>query len=247
MRKQSFAGMANHVITDPQLYPSTKRVFFAMLAHCSRHSTVRKSVKELATLSHCSPATVQQALEQLQERGFIHKIRCFRYSQTLSRPVYARNAYQIKRSKLTGSYTLVPRELLKLDVTHSAFVAALYIYMKAGRQGRSYASLRTAAAQVGLSKATVCRAMQVLRQVQALTRLFCVMANKAFSCNSYFPTAWVRPFVGGGLIFSKHQVSNKITGVLYSEEKEIGVGQFGSLHSFSAFGRTVAAPFMSPG
>lgn len=247
MRKQSFAGMANHVITDPQLYPSTKRVFFAMLAYCSRHGTVRKSIKELAVLSHCSPSTVQQALEQLQERGFIHKIRCFRYSHALSRPVYARNAYQIKRGKLTGSYTLVPRELLKLDVTHSAFVAALYIYMKSGRQGRSYASLRTTAEQVYLSKATICRAMEALRHAQALVRLLCIKANRAFSCNSYFPTAWIRFLVGGGLIFSKHHVKNKITGDLYSEGKEIGVGQFGNLHRFSMLGRVAAAPFMSLG
>lgn len=246
MRKQSYTNMANHIITDPQLYPSTKRVFFAMLSRCSRHNTVRKSVAELAVLAKCSTATVQQALDQLQELGYIHKIRCFRYSVSFSRPVYARNAYQIKRSKLTGSYTLIPRSLLQLDVTHSTFVAAMYIYMTAGREGRSYASLRTAAAKTYLSKATICRALKALRMAQAFVRYFCVMANRAHSCNSYYPTDWVRSRVGGGLIFDKHHVINKIAGVLYLEGKRYGVCEFGSLNNYGPFQGLTAACFLSP-
>lgn len=234
MRKQSYAAMVNHIITDPQLYPSTKRVFFAMLCHCSRHNTVRKSVGELAALSGCSPATVQQALEQLQERGIIHKIRCFRYSASFSRPVYARNAYQIKRSKLTGSYTLIPRSLLQLNVTHSAFVAAMYIYMTSGREGRSFASLRTAAKKTYLSKATICRALKALRLAQAFVRYFCIMTNKAHSCNSYYPTDWIRSHARGGLIFNKHHVINKIAEEFYLEGKTYGVCEFGKINKPSA-------------
>lgn len=247
MRKQSYAVMVNHIITDPQLYPSTKRVFFAMLCYCSRHNTLRKSVGELAALSGCSPATVQQALDQLQEFGYIHKIRCFRYSVSFSKPVYARNAYQIKRSKLSGSYTMIPRSLLKLKVSHSAFVAAMYLYMTAGREGRSFASLRTAAKQTYLSKATICRVLKALRAAQAFVRLFCIMANRAHSCNSYYPTDWVRSHVGGGLNFSKHHVINKITKDSYLEEKTYGVFEFGKINNFGAAWRVSAAPFLSPG
>lgn len=245
MRKQSYTGMANHVITDPQLYPSTKKVLFVMLSHCSRHNTVRKSIAELAALAKCSPATVQQALEQLQELGYIHKIRCFRHSVSFSRPVYGRNAYQIKRSKLSGSYTLIPRSLLQLDVTHSTFVAAMYIYMTAGRKGRSYASLRLTADRTCLSKATICRALNALRLAQAFVRHFCIMDNRAHSCNSYYPTDWVRSRVGGGLIFDKHHVINKITGVLYLEGKIYGVPQFSSLNNFEAPRGMEAARFVS--
>lgn len=247
MRKQGYAVMVNHVITDSQLYPSTKRLFFAMLCHCSRHNTVRKSVGELAALSGCSPATVQQALDQLQEFGYIHKIRCFRYSVSFSRPVYARNAYQIKRSKLTGSYTMIPRSILQLDVTHSAFVAAMYIYMTAGREGRSFASLRTAAKQTYLSKATICRALKALRLAQAFVRYFCIMANRAHTCNNYYPREWIRSHVGGGLNFSKHHVNNKIAGVLYLEGKTYGVCEFGKMNNFGAAWRVSAAPCLSPG
>lgn len=247
MRKQSYAPMANHIITDPQLYPSTKRVLFAMLAHCSRHNTVRKSLSELARLSGCSPATVQQALEQLQERGIIHRIRCYRYSRFFSRPVYAKNAYQIQRSKLFGNYTLVPRSLLQLDVTHATFVAAMYIYMTAGREGRSYASLRTAAQQTYLSKATICRALKALRMAQAFVRYFCIMASRAHSCNSYYPTAWIRSFVGGGLNFREHPVINKIAKGFYLEGKTYGVFQFGNLNNFTITRDQCAFPFLSPG
>lgn len=247
MRKQSYAVMVNHIITDPQLYPSTKRVFFAMLCYCSRHNTLRKSVGELATLSGCSPATVQQALDQLQEFGYIHKIRCFRYSVSFSKPVYARNAYQIRRSKLAGSYTMIPRCLLQLDVSHSAFVAAMYLYMTAGREGRSFASLRTAAKQTYLSKATICRALKALRAAQAFVRLFCIMANRAHGCNSYYPTDWVRSHVGGGLNFSKHHVINKITKGSYLEKKTYGVFEFGKMNNFGAAWRVSAAPFLFPG
>ena len=246
MRKQSYVRMANHVITDPQLYPSTKKVLFAMLSRCSRHHTVRKSVGELAVLSKCSSATVQQALEQLQELGYIHKIRCFRYSASFSRPVYAKNAYQIKQAKLAGSFTLIPRSLLQLDVTHSTFVAAMYIYMTAGREGRSYASLRTAAARTYLSKATICRALNALRVAQAFVRYFCIMANRAHSCNSYYPTDWVRSRVGGGLIFDKHHVINKIAKALYLEGKTYGVFQFGNLNSFNPIACSAAANPCSP-
>ena len=228
MKKQcngwGYFPMPNCVIVEETLYYSTKRVFSTMLAYCGRHDTVRKSIEELAVLSGCCEATVQQALEQLEALGYIRKIHRWRYSRFFSRPVFDKNAYEINRKKLSGGFTLVPRELLRADVTHSAFVVALYVYMKSGRAGRSWASLRHTAKQLDMSKATVCRALELLRRLQILARLRCRKANRAFACNSFYPTAWVRPgktgtqarklfAVTGGLIFDKHKVINKITGV----------------------------------
>lgn len=119
--------------------------------------------------------------------------------------------------------------------------------MTAGREGRSFASLRTAAKQTYLSKATICRALKVLRAAQALVRYFCIMVNRAHSCNSYFPTDWVRSHVRGGLIFSKLHVNNKIAGVLYSEGKTYGVYEFGKMNNYGAAWRVSAAPSLSPG
>lgn len=245
MRKQSYVKTPNCIIVDDAMYSSTKRVLTAMLAYCSKKGTVRKSLEELAALSHCSTATVKRALAELGTRGIISKIRCFRFSDYLSRAVYAKNAYQINHSKLQGGYTLVPRELLAAPVSHSTFVVAMYIYMTAGRRGRSWASLRTAAKRVDLSKATICRAMEALRAAQIIVRYFCIMANHAHSCNSYYPTAWVRHrpdcvrdrqasffSLEGGLNFIKHKVINKIAGDYILREREKGVGEFGDLYSF---------------
>lgn len=242
-RQGGYWRMPNSVIVDGTLYYSTKKVLSAMLAFCGRRGTVRKSVEELAALSGCCAATVQQALEQLEALGYIHKIHRWRYSRFFSRSVFDKNAYEINRKKLDGSYTLVPRELLKADIPHSAFVVALYIYMKAGRTGRSWPSLRHTARQLDMAKATVCRAMELLRQLQITVRFWCQKANKALSCNSYYPTAWVRPgktgtpslelFADtGGLIFDNHKVINKITEGFYFKEEDKGVGQFGNLYSF---------------
>lgn len=239
---QGYFVMPNHVILDEQMYYSTKRVMGAILAYRGRHDTV-KSIKELAILSGCCEATVQQALEQLELLGYIRKIHRWRYSQFFSRPVFDKSAYEINRKKLVGSYTLVPRELLKADISHGAFIVAIYIYMKAGRTGRSWPSLRHTAQELDMSKATVCRALELLRRLQLLVRLWCQKANHALACNSYYPTAWVRPGKSGtpslslfadtgGLIFDNHKVINKITEGFYFKEEDKGVGQFGNLYSF---------------
>lgn len=248
MRHQNYVVAYNRFILDRQLYPSTKRVFTAMLKYSSRHGTVRKTVEELAALSGCSPSTVQQAIEQLQEYGYIRRIRCYRYSVFYTRPVFDSNTYYIRKKKLGDSYTLIPVELLTADISHAMFVVALYIYKTAGRVGRSWASLRAIARWADLSKATVCRALKVLKQLQLLASLLCIKANKAHSCNSYYPTSWVRPggvkcqkasgrkkvFAAGGLIFNKHQVINKITRSSIEREREKGVGEFGDLYNFWA-------------
>lgn len=88
MQKQNYLNMPNWIITDPMMYSSTKRVLGAMLKYSSRHGTVRKSLEQLAALSGCSVSTVQHALEELEARGIIRRIRCFRFSKVLSRPVF---------------------------------------------------------------------------------------------------------------------------------------------------------------
>lgn len=216
-----------------------------MLAYSSRHSTIRKSLGELGRLSGCSEATVRKALAELERSGIVQRVRCFRYSRALSRPVYAKNEYRLVGEKLRGSYTLVPRELLTAEVSHATFAVALYLYKTAGRTGRSWPSLRTVAKRTDLSKATICRALEALRKAQLLVRYFCVMANRAHSCNSYYPTAWVRPrqrdgarqgqtvfSPGGGLKFTQHPVINKIARAFIRRKREKGVCQFGNLHSF---------------
>ena len=224
---KSFFRMPNQIITDNALYYSTKRVFAAMLAYCDKQKTVRKSVDELAQRSGCSAKTVQQALDQLTELGYISKIHNWRYSRFFSQPVFDKNTYQICRDKLRGAYTKVPRSLLGAEISHAAFVVAMGVYMLSGAEGRSYGSLNYMAKALDMAKATVCRAMEILRKLQLLVRLFCRKANRALAANSYYPTDFL---VGGSLIFTKHKVTTKITEGLYYEGNDKGVFQFGNFY-----------------
>lgn len=243
MRTQNYLVVHNCIITDPMLYSSSKRVMCTLLAYCGPKDILRKSIEELAALSGCCCATVRKALDELEARGFIRRIHCFRTSQYFSRPVRATSIYQIRRCKLRGGYTMIPRELLTAEVSHSAFVTALYIYKTAGRKGRSWPSLRTAAKRLDLAKATICRALEALRRLQLIVRYFCIMANRAYSCNSYYPTAWVRAVDKerehmaislhyGGLIFNEHLFINKIAKDLIKRKRDKGVYEFGDLYSF---------------
>ncbi len=229
--------LPNSIILDESLYYSSKRVLAAMLAYSSRHGMLRKTVQELAFLSHCSPDTVQHALADLEQRGCIRKIRTYRFSCAMRRKIYAANAYKLRRH--VGAFTLIPRSLFRANLTHAGFVVALHLYMCAGRKGRAFPSLRLIAKQLSMGKATVCRAVQALWKSQTVLRSRCVKKNRAYSCSSYFPTDWVRPgsgkaenfSVGGGLIFSKHLVSRKDNDWFYSRKKKYGVAEFGSLHN----------------
>ncbi len=244
MRKQNYFKAYNCIITDPMLYSSSKRVMSTLLAYCSPKDTVRKTVEELSILSGVGTTTVRKALAELEARGFIRKLRRYRTSRYFSCPIYAANTYKICRRKLSGGFTLIPRALLQANISHSTFVTVMYIYKTAGRKGRAYPSLRNAAKRLDLAKATICRALKTIRRLQLVCKRECKRGERFF-CNSYFPTAWVRAggltvdpntqksfSAIGGLIFNKHHVINKITGVYIMREEDKGVGEFGDLYSF---------------
>ncbi len=245
MAGQSYFKLPNSVILDENLYYSSKRVLAAMLAYSSRHGMLRKTTAELAALSQCSPDTVRHALEELERRGYLRKIRTYRFSPSMRRKIYAANAYKLRKKLLEGAYTLIPRRLLRANTTHAQFVVALHLYMSAGRKGRAFPSLRLIAKRLSMGKATVCRAVQALWRSQTVLRNRCRKGNRAYSCSTYYPTDWVRPggrkdaanslAVGGGLIFSKHLVSKKDNDGFYSRENTYGVGEFVQFAKFAGF------------
>ena len=192
MSKNSYVAVPNTIITDPELYPSTKRVYVAMLAYKSRKGTLHKTVSQLAVRSHCSPSAVQQAIAELTSRGLVQRSRRYRYSAVLKRKIYASNTYTLAKRDLSTGYTLIPRSLLTRELTHAAFLVALYLYMTAGRKGRAYPSLQHIADALYLAKSTVCVAIDALRLLQEFYRYHCRKENHAYSCNSYYPTGWVR-------------------------------------------------------
>lgn len=246
MGKKWYSAVPNRLIDDHDIKHSTKRVAFAMLFHVRRNGIIRLSIGELAAESQCSTGTVQQAVRELIFHGYITKEHNYRYSLTLGQVVLTKNTY---RFNTRGSYTLVPRSILRTAVTHSCFAVMLYLYRCAGRDGRAYPSIRNIR---GVSKASVCRALIVLKALGFFVKLYCQRRRGDFSCNSYYLTCMVikngrsqavamraadtaRPFAlpdTGGLKFDNSPWINKITGVSIMSRKEKGVGQFGKIHKF---------------
>lgn len=231
-------AVANHILADDRLYPTTKRVLSVLLAFRGRKNHVNLTLVSIARLSHCSISTVQQAIRQLLELGYLEKLRQHRYSPYLDRIVYAANRYKLCNCSLEEGYTLIPWSLVGADITHSAFVVALNAYRWSGRKGRCYPSLRHMAKTLTISKATVVRALQQLRQLQILVKLYCVKKNRSYACNTYFVTEFVRKQAKkifdfrGGLIFSKPLDIKKITKVLISRKNIYGICEFGNLPNF---------------
>ncbi len=242
MGRKWYTAVPNQLIEDCSLRHTTKRVAVAlMLENRRRNGKIRISFEDLAKRSGCGIATAQKAIKELIAHGYVEQENSFYYSLTLGRRVYAQNTYRIVN--IPGSYTLVPRTALrrrgKRGGAHASFSVLLYLYRCAGRVGRAYPSLRQTAKGCGASKASVCRALQELKQENTVIRTECRKMRGDLSCNSYFLTDMViagkRPesenvleiqktegkseFMGG-LKFSKLPRINKITrGYKRREEK----------------------------
>lgn len=250
MSKKWYTKTPNRLIDDCTLKHSTKKVAFTMLFHVRRNGVIRISILELSVESKCGTATVQQAIRELIAHGYITKEKNYRYSPALGQPVLTKNTY---RFNTRGSYTLIPRSILASPVTHSCFAVMLYLYRRAGRTGRAYPSIRnmTDAEQgCGVSKASVCRALLVLKSLGFFIKLFCQRVRGDLSCNSYYLTCMVikngrpqsdceateevRPSAHisdlGGLKSDKLPRINKITGISILRRREKGVGQFGKFY-----------------
>lgn len=238
MKLSGYIRIPNWIDDDRQMYDSTKRILFAMLACAGSNMACRKSLTELADMSGCCRNTVIKAIRELEDRGIVRTTRRHYYSRRLERLVRGKNRYYISRCGAGGAFTLVPRELLAVCQTHAQFVTALHAYRLAGRTGRCFPSLRLFARQIDHAKSTVCRCVKRLHSLQVLIRSHCRKSNRAAACNSYYPTAWVRrrgaSACGGSSKFELHPVNNKITGDSYSEGKQYGVGEFGILHNSGA-------------
>ena len=236
IRQPGYIRVPNWVDDDTRMYDTTRLVLVALLSRLGSRGSVCLSQQELADITGCCRNTVAKALAELEERGILLISRRYYYSRSLHRIVRGKNRYRICRRDV-GGFTLVPRALLAEDLTPAQFTVALHVYRLAGRKGRCYPSVRLLARQVDRAKSTVCRAVKALWLRQVVSRLRCRQANRAYACNSYYPTGWIRekganPISAfrGGLKFEQSQVTKKITvgSILRKEEK--GVGEFGGLN-----------------
>ena len=188
---RTYTEMPNALIEDVRLHYTTKKVAFVMLLFMRKNREIRQTVYELAVMAKCSPATVQQAIQELEDFGYIERKRNYRYSLGLARPVYAASSYRFKRNCSRG-YTLIPAKILQEKMSPGTFAVLLYLYRCAGRVGRAYPSLRHMASDKGscpgIAKATVCRALAAFQALEhkILLILNCKPTEKSFRCNSYY-------------------------------------------------------------
>lgn len=264
MTLKVYGKIPNLLIDDSELDHNAKLIATALIFAAKSNIVRGVTVRKLAKLCHCTTGTVQKHLGTLEQKGYIAKHRSYRYSLSLGRCVYAANEYELTLPT-EGGYTLVPRSILRRKVTGSCFTVMLCLYRRAGRDGRAYPSIRYIAGArkdklggCGVSKASVCRALQLLKKLRFFIGLPCERRRGDLSCNSYLLTEMVGQKAGntratsalpeppptllvaavptpasclrGGLKISTLDSSNKITGDSYLERKDKGVFKFGTLY-----------------
>lgn len=194
MTLKVYSNIPNRLIDDVEL-PHIAKQIAVVLIFAARNSIVRGiTIRRFAKLCHCTTGTVQKRLSTLEQKGYIAKHRSYRYSLSLGRCVYAANEYELTLPT-EGGYTLIPRSILRRKVTGSYFTVMLCLYRRAGRDGRAYLSIRYTAGTrkdklggCGVSKASVCRALQLLKKLRFLISLPCERRRGDLSCNSYLLT-----------------------------------------------------------
>lgn len=233
------AAVPNSLISDDTLHHSTKRVAVVLLLMAGRkNKSVSATVGQIATEAKCSTATVQQAIRELIEAGYITKERKYRFCAELNRLIYAANSYVWQRRE--GGYTLVRRDILSYEVTHATFCNLLFLYRCAGQKDRAFPSLRRIAgffrdagrSGLDMAKSTVCRALNALHKLQAILRVHYEIRKHFFGANSYFLPDCVQSRKGasfsdrGSPKIDKHNIINQITKDYTNRKEKYGVAQF---------------------
>lgn len=182
---RDYAAIPNSLLLDPDLRPSTRRVAFALWAYRGRKNAVCRTVRALAGMCHMCQATVRQALCELEESGYLRREHRWRYDARLGRSVYRANRY-VLRVDMARGYTLIPRSILRAEITHTQFSVYLLLMVRQGRGSHSYPSLRRIAATLWIAKSTVCIAIAVLSSGQYVAKNHCRSRLGCYSCNCYY-------------------------------------------------------------
>lgn len=182
---KNYVAIPNELIRDPNLRPSTKRVAVVLYAYRGKNNALCRTIAQLARQSQCCENTVRQALCELEERKYIERKHRYRYDPLLGRPVFKSNRY-ILRVDLNRGYTLMPRDVLFAQVTHTQFAILLLIMCYQGRKNHAYPSIRKAANDLWIATSTVCVAILVLVKHQHMVRNRCLTQGGCYSCNCYY-------------------------------------------------------------
>lgn len=182
--KQLTFKVPNTLICDTALSLTARRVGVVLYSRRNVFGVCRKSLTELAELASCSVETVRKAVRQLSEAGYITAGKTYHYRKDIGTMVYGKTVYSCNLN-FRGGYTKVPRSVFEQDLTASAFIVLLYLYVSAGNRSRSYPSLTKIMEAVGVVRSTVCLALQTLKDLSCLLVLNCRKVNRAFAANSY--------------------------------------------------------------
>lgn len=237
--KTRYVKVCNQLILDETLKPSSKRIYIALLAS-QKNGHVHRTYADLAKQSGCSARTVSQAVAELARQGYITMTAAFRFSETAQAVLRDTNQYSIVSISDDRGFTLVPCKLLKMPLTHSAFLLAVYLLKLIGSGKRAYPSLRYCQRQLNMARATICAAIRQLASCKVLVYLRCLKSNRAYACSTYILTLWgdavgftaaaiptspapaaAASEVKGGSIFAEHPVNTKITGELLAEKEDL--------------------------
>lgn len=232
-----YIAVPNQLICNQQLAPSDRKVALALLSFQWESKRLTKPLRFIAARANLCINTVRTCLSRLEDAGFLRRQRNYCYNRERNAVVYSATTYTLSMAA-QDNYTLLPyatvRSMLAADITPSAFLALLLLAQKQGRNhDHAYPSLRGIAREVGLAKASVCRAISVLAKRLWLICLRGKNAVGSYFCNSYYvivnvarrslhpayhqtqhttpdTTSQVFSPVKGGLIFDKPPI-NKIT------------------------------------
>lgn len=183
MAAQSYIVVPNTLITAAG-HSTAKRLMVALLGYSMPRRkkkqqvySTQKSYAQLKALSGIrSDTTLNLAIRQLVQAGFLKKVNHYGWSHERGRMERCRNAYTIDCAYIRylcdhDGYTLVPRALLSFRLTNAQFAMALLLYKLAGHRGVARPSLRTIASMLHLAKSTVCLALRQLRELQLFIRI----------------------------------------------------------------------------
>lgn len=221
MKEKKFR-LPNAIITMELDY-SAKRVAAVLYRHKTSRNTYRKSVTALAHMSKLSVPTVRKAVEQLEKAGVICCKPSLVYNYDLKRMVYGQTEYLCLLST-EQDYTLIPRRLLSQDFKSATFTVALYIFQQMGNEERAYPSIAMISKKLSMGRATVCRALTVLKRSCIIVVQACLKRNNAFTSHSYFTLRSVQ-----------EQMHSAVTFVVSQKQNKSGVFNCGAFTSHSCF------------
>lgn len=185
MRSGHTFRIPNSLILDAALGFNARRMGAVLYSRRNAQGTCRKSLQELARLTHCTVSTARDALSQLAAHGYISYVKPSRYDAGMGRAVHAKTIYTCNLA-LLARFTMVPRTIFDRQIRPSSFLVLMYLYLQAGNGTRAFPSLRFMAKKLGMAKSSVCRALNELEHARAIYVQTCIKANHSHSDNSYY-------------------------------------------------------------